>query len=68
MVPVTRGDTSNLRSHLANCHPAIEAQLPPQASSRGATSERTAEADTSRQLRVAEAFAKSVKYSRESNR
>lgn len=69
-VPVTRGNTSNLRCHLANCHPAIEAQLPPQASGRGATSKRTAEASnvTSRQLGVAEAFAKSVKYSRESNR
>ncbi len=39
-VPVTRGNTSNLRCHLANCHPAIEAQLPPQASGRGATSKR----------------------------
>ncbi len=67
-VRVTRGNTSNLRCHLANCHPAIEAQLPPQASGRGATSKRTAEAGTSRQLGVAEAFAKSVKYNRESNR
>ncbi len=65
---MTRGNTSNLRCHLANCHPAIEAQLPPQASGRGATSKRTAEAGTSRQLGVAEAFAKSVKYNRESNR
>ncbi len=65
---MTRGNTSNLRCHLANCHPAIEAQLPPQASGRGATSKRTAEAGTSRQLGVAEAFAKSVKYNREINR
>ncbi len=55
-VPVTRGNTFNLRCHLTNCHPAIEAHLPPQASGRGATSKRTAEAGTSRQLRVAEAF------------
>ncbi|KAI2662248.1 E3 SUMO-protein ligase ZBED1 [Labeo rohita] len=61
-VPVTRGNTSNLRCHLANCHPAIEAQLPLPASGRGATSKRTAEAG------VAEAFAKLVKYNRESNR
>ncbi len=67
-VPVTRGNTSNLRCHLANCHPAIKAQLPPQASGRGATSKRTAEAGTNRQLGVAEAFGKSVKYNRESNR
>ncbi|XP_051997764.1 E3 SUMO-protein ligase ZBED1-like [Xyrauchen texanus] len=67
-VPVTRGNTSNLRCHLANCHPAINAQLAPQASGRGATSKRTAETGTSRQLGVAEAFGKSVKYSRESNR
>ncbi len=39
-VPVTHGNTSNLRCHLANCHPAIEAQLPPQALGRGATSKR----------------------------
>ncbi len=67
-VPVTCGNTSNLRCHLANCHPAIEAQLPPQASGRGATSKRTAKAGTSRQLRVVVAFAKSVKYNRESDR
>lgn len=51
-VPVTRCNTSNLRCHLSNCHPAIEAQLHPQASGCGATSKRTAEAGnvTSRQL------------------
>ncbi len=67
-VPVTRGNTFNLRCHLANCHPAIEAQLPPQASGRGATSKRTAEAGTSRQLGVAEALEKLVKHNCESNR
>lgn len=68
LVPVTCGNKSNLRCLLANCHPAIEVQQPPQASSRGATSKRTAEAGTSRHLGTAEAFAESVKYSRESNR
>lgn len=57
-----------MRSYFANCHPAIEAQLRPQATIRRETSKRTAEAAIIRQLGAAEAFAKSVKYSCENNR
>ncbi|XP_076879714.1 cytochrome b5 type B isoform X1 [Brachyhypopomus gauderio] len=66
-VVVKRGNTSNLRSHLATYHPAIEAQLPPP-TGRGAASKATVQAGCSRQLGVAESFARTAKYSRESNR
>ena len=61
-------NTSNFRSHLATCHPAIEAQLPPPAPSRGAASKGTAQAGSSRQLEVAESFARVSKYHREKKR
>lgn len=65
-VQVKRGNTSNLRAHLTSYHPAIEARLPappPPAAHRGAT-----HAGASRQLGVAEAFARVTKYSRDSDR
>lgn len=62
-VIVSRGNTTNLRSHLASRHPAVAAKLPPSAASNSA-----AQAGASRQVGVAEAFGRAVKYSRESNR
>ena len=65
-VAVKRGNTTNLRSHLAHYHPAIEAQLPPP--SHGPASKATAQAGCSRQLGVTESFARLAKYSHECNR
>ncbi|KAM4590974.1 E3 SUMO-protein ligase ZBED1-like [Odontesthes bonariensis] len=61
---VKRGNTSNLRSHLASYHPAVEVRLPPPA---GSTQSQAA-AGASRQLGVAEAFARAVKYGAGSER
>ncbi len=63
-IQVKRGNTSNSKSHLASYHPAIEARLPPPA---GPTQRRAA-AGPSRQLGVAEAFARVSKYSIGSDR
>ncbi|XP_076591430.1 E3 SUMO-protein ligase ZBED1 [Chaetodon auriga] len=62
-IQVKRGNTSNLRSHLASYHPALEARLPPHTPSRAA-----AHVGASRQLGVGEAFARVAKYSIDSDR
>lgn len=62
-IQAKRGNTSNLRSHLASYHPATEARLPPPTPSRAA-----AHVGASRQLGVGEAFARVAKYSMESDR
>ena len=62
-VPASRGNTSNLRRHLAKDHPATEAKLPP-----ATTSTASKLAGGSRQVGVAGAFGRVPKCSRHSAR
>ena len=67
IVPVKRGNTSNLRAHLATSHPAVEAALAAKIA-KDAGGEKQLFAGASRQIGVAEAYARVTKYSKDSTR